>query len=307
MLYITYNNKDHTDGAGSQIQRIITLYLCAKHFKIKYLHSPLISLAYQGLQCLEENKSDELQLQLYNDLIALPSENPITFDKVYAVKILSANIIEQFRKSEENVLLMCTYCSVIDDGNISLFKETIFLPWIETKLHTPIIIAVHVRRGELFVVDSDRMLPNSYYVDNINGLVHILNYHAIPFQVHIHTECVTKETVITPEHHGILNRTQKNITLSPSDIHLEDFDAIPNVVYRINENPIETLKELTNSDIILASRSSFSYVASMLKKKGCVLFHPFWHKLSADWIEVRSVRDIFENAKKIVNSVIYKN
>ena len=303
MLYITYNNTDHADGAGSQIQRILTLYLCAKHFNIKYIHSPLLKLAYQGLKCLEENKSDDSQIQLYNKLIDLPSDIFVNIDNVYNVKILSTDIIKKFYNCTTNVLLVCTYCSVVDDGDVSLLKQKIHFPWIETSLRTPIIIAVHVRRGELFVVDSDRMLPNSYYVDIMNGLSQIMNYHAIPYEFHIHTECVTKETVITPEHHGILNRTEKDVIISPSDSHLEDFHDIQNVVYRINENPIETFQELTNADILLASRSSFSYVAAILKRKGCVLFHPFWHKLCSDWIETRSVGDVFLNRKKIIDSI----
>jgi len=303
MLYITYNNTDHTDGAGSQIQRILTLYLCAKHFNIRYVHSPLRTLAYQGLKCLEENTSDDSQIQSYNNLIDLPSDPPSNIDNVYTVKILSTDVIQQFHTCTTNVLLVCTYCSVIDDGNASVLHQTIPLPWIETSLRTPITIAVHVRRGELFVVDSDRMLPNSYYVSIMNGLSLILNYHAIPHEFHIHTECVTKETVITPGHHGILNRIHKDIVLSPYDSQLEDFRVLPNVVYRVNENPVDTFQELTNADILIASRSSFSYVAAILKKKGCVLFHPFWHTLCSNWIETRSIQDVFSNRNKIIGSV----
>ena len=37
-----------------------------------------------------------------------------------------------------------------------------------------IVVAVHVRRGELFSIDSDRMLPNSYYVSVCNSIADIM-------------------------------------------------------------------------------------------------------------------------------------
>jgi hypothetical protein len=113
----------------------------------------------------------------------------------------------------------------------------------------------------------------------------------------------SKKITITPSHHGIFDRITEPIIIDPVNNHMEDFSSFTNIIYHINEDPIETLKELTNSDILLASRSSFSYVAAILKKKGVVLFHPFWHSLSPNWIPVSSEKDIFNASDKIIRAI----
>ncbi|MCP6755918.1 hypothetical protein NL533_30315, partial [Klebsiella pneumoniae] len=45
------------------------------------------------------------------------------------------------------------------------------------------------------------------------------------------------------------------------------------VYWHINGDPVETLCQLATSDVLLASRSSYSYVAAMLHRGGPVLFH----------------------------------
>jgi hypothetical protein len=160
-------------------------------------------------------------------------------------------------------------------------------------------VAVHVRRGELFVVDSHRMLPNSYYVDCIRALHALFTHAGLAHEFHIHTEVLTKTTTITPQHHGICDRTKEPVVVGPEDSHMEDFAGLPNVVLRINEDPVDTLKALCTCDVLLASRSSFSYVAAIVKK-GIVLFHPFWHALAPSWIACRSGHDIIAAHEKIL-------
>ena len=137
----------------------------------------------------------------------------------------------------------------------------------------------------------------------MTALQELFNNAAIPFEFHIYTEVITKPTVITPSNHGIFNRISQAITLTPDDNKLDDFNIFTNLIYHINESPIKTLCDLTNSHVLLASRSSFSYVSSILKKRGVVLFHPFWHSLSDSWIPVYTKDDIIKNSNIILNKL----
>ena len=110
---------------------------------------------------------------------------------------------------------------------------------------------------------------------------------------------MTKAVTITPGHHGICNRIKNSVVVKPEDNHLEDFAEFKSMIYHINECPVQTLIDLTRADILLASRSSFSYVAGMLKGHGVVLFHPFWHSLAPSWIPTRSASDIV-NSKDLI-------
>jgi hypothetical protein len=302
-VYITYNNEAHPDGAGSQIQRIILLYLAAKKFNLGYIHTPIKNCTYQGLQCLINNENDNEIIHEYNKLIEFEPNKSIIFNEQHSVSQLNHQLLNHIinNKPNKNVLIKCTYCLLADEGMIDLLDIKLPFSWINTIISTPLIIAIHIRRGELYVVDSERMLPNSYYIEIIKALTDILGER--PYELHIHTEEVTQNVVITPEHHGIMNRTNANVTLTPNDNKFEEFNCIPNITFHINEDPIKTFKDLTNADVLIASRSSFSYTAAILKSKGVVLFHPFWHCISNNWIATRSAIDVYNNKNTILKKL----
>lgn len=306
MLYLTYNNSGFTDGAGAQLQRIISIYLIAKHYNIAYIHSKLFRMSYQGAKCLENNEEDYTQLDRYNSLFTLPSSEEIKFDRTYSYENLSEELIHTLRDMEGNTLLSTVFAHRIIDSNPELLLQPLSLPWVQELNRVPIIVAVHVRRGELFVVDSNRMLPNSYYIDCMKSLVEIFTQANIPYEIHLHTEIVTKPTLITPTHHGITNRINTPILLRPEDNCIEEFSIIPNIKYRINEDPVETLQALSTANILLASRSSFSYVAGIVSSSASrlVLFHPFWHALSPLWIPTTCGKDIFDARERILSTCI---
>jgi hypothetical protein len=297
-LYLTYDNQALADGAGAQIQRIISIYLIAKQYNVNYIHSGLAKMTYQGAKCLEENKSDPDQMFGYNKLIDLSSDPaPAQFDVAGKVFDISPQLIEEYRDKPQNTLFIIQFAGTMIDQNPHLLlaaQQLLPFSWtIRPSLQgRPIQVAVHVRRGELFVVDSERMLPNSYYVDCIKAISSLFQKYSLPFEIHLHTEVLTKPTLITPSHHGICDRVKSSKLVSPEDSHMEDFEGLPNLVLRINEHPMTTLKALTTSDVLIASRSSFSYIAAIMKKGGVVFFHPFWHSLAPGWIPTNSGQDI---------------
>jgi hypothetical protein len=307
MLYLTYDNEILTDGAGAQLQRIISIYLVAKFYNVGYIHSGLKLISYQGAKCLEDNYLDPNQVNDYNNLINFPSTNNLTeFSEIYKVFDISEEIINQFKNKSENILLLIQFAGTIIDTKLELLLQPIPLPWIirPTLLARPVNVAIHIRKGDLFVLSSERMLPNSYYVKCMRALHILFTQAGIPYEFHLHTEVITKPTLITGDHIGICEKTIKPAVLGPEDNHLEDFNEFTDCKFHINEYPVDTLKALTVSDVLLASRSSFSYVAGVLKKKGVVLFHPFWHGLSHDWIPCSDATDIFNAKDKILKSLI---
>jgi hypothetical protein len=58
-----------------------------------------------------------------------------------------------------------------------------------------------------------------------------------------------------------------------------------NIRYRINEHAVSTLFNLASSDILIGSRSSYSYAAAVAGTARCVIMPPFWHALLPNWIE----------------------
>jgi len=307
MLYLGYDNEAMTDGAGAQLQRILSIYLIAKAYGVGYVHFGLRKLSYQGAKCLEENKEDPGQIDRYNELFSLPSDTVTSIKNIYKVFDISEEIIQRFRGEADNTLLLIQFAGTMVDKNPGLLAMGFhMLPWtIRPVIYgRAVVVAIHVRRGELFVVDSDRMLPNSYYVDCMKALADIFGRLGIRYEFHVHTEVVKKAVVVTGETHGICGRIQGAVELRPSDNCLEDFSVVPGIIWHINEYPVDTLKALALADVLLASRSSFSYVAGILKCRGAVLFHPFWHSLAPGWIPTRGPKDVYDSADKIIAGIM---
>jgi hypothetical protein len=55
------------------------------------------------------------------------------------------------------------------------------------------------------------------------------------------------------------------------------------MLFYIDEDLKDTFTALVGSDILVTSRSSFSYIAAILND-GEIYYLPFWHKPKKNWI-----------------------
>ena len=78
-----------------------------------------------------------------------------------------------------------------------------------------ITIGIHVRRGEIFLVDSDRMMPNKFFIDTTLKIIKVLKAYNFDFKIELYTEVPDKEIEVTGNHPGILNRITENVILKP--------------------------------------------------------------------------------------------
>jgi hypothetical protein len=70
----------------------------------------------------------------------------------------------------------------------------------------------------------------------------------------------------------------------PCADRLEEFEQIPNLEKFINRDPIETIRKMATADVLVISRSSFSYLAALLNRNGIIIYHDFWHSMLEDWV-----------------------
>jgi hypothetical protein len=147
-------------------------------------------------------------------------------------------------------------------------------------------VAVHVRRGDLFVVDSHRMLPNAYYIDVAQKVVRELEARGMDYQIELFTEVPHSALTVLPGHHGIATRIQAPVVVTPEMSRLGDFDVLPNLVRHVNGPAIDCIRKLATADVLVMSRSSLSYLAGILNRRGIVLYRPFWHRAPSSWVTV---------------------
>ena len=136
-------------------------------------------------------------------------------------------------------------------------------------------IAIHVRRGDLFIADAERVLPNSYYMILLHEIINTLRRLGISFVCELYTELPSAPFMVTSDYHGMATRITKDVMIAPETKDIKEFDQLPHLKKYINGDPIDILREMATADLLVMSRSDFSYTAAILNKKGIIVYHPF--------------------------------
>jgi hypothetical protein len=292
-IALTYANDQENDGAGAQLQRIYGIYAISRFFKLPYVHSPLRTIGYHGLAALEKNSAVPDLESRYNRVFEIPSdlelpERRVVHDMRDADAAQILKLRDSGQKTGEFHLVRILFPYPITDKIPETYRHVKAISPFRAIRSDVFRLAIHVRRGEIFMFASDRMLPNAYYVSCALKAVECLQKLDIPFVVELYTEVPTKKFVVTPKHHWVEGHIHNDATLDPEQNHLEDFDVIPNLVPFINGDPIETLGRMATADGLILSHSSFSYVAAILSRKGIVLYNPFWHYPMNEWLNTEA-------------------
>ncbi len=243
---LTYANDRHMDGAGAQLQRIYGIYAISRFCNLPYVHS------------IHETIHSDLDIFKRLDIYA--------------------------KSTGKIILIRVLYPYSVTDRNPEIYQYVKAVSPFQHNRSKVFRLALHVRRGEEFVIDSERMLPNSYYVACALKFIDGFKALDIPFVCELYTEVASKPFVVTPQHHGIEGRIRGNVTIDPQVNRLEDFDILPNLVRFINGDPIDTLRRMATADALVLSRSSYSYVAAILNANCIVVYHPFWHSTLTEWL-----------------------
>ena len=185
-------------------------------------------------------------------------------NKFKCIKLLP----EDYRKEDSNI-----FTPKIRDIIISKFNY---------KFDNIFTISIHLRRGDVNPNKyPDRYLYNKYYIDILNKILLYLkkNYK--------------KNVVINV------------CSVSESFESLDEFKEI--IAYKVNlflDISLEKTYELMiHSDILILSRSSFSFVPAFYNKR-CVIYYPFWHKKLNHWLDSTKYNLKKELEKEIKNLIL---
>jgi len=295
-LILTYDNTKMTDGAGAQLQRIYGTYSVARLVGAAYLHAPLGRVDYQGLSALESNLTDPGFHHEFNDLCRIESD-VMPADDFHKINLPDISmetlrhLVDLFDRDQTGgkpILAQLALPYGIADRfpdcyavckQISPFASSVYKG-------RSLRVALHIRRGDLMVVESHRMLPNAYYIKVAQTLAQVLEALKFDYVLELHTEVPNREFVVRPGHIGLWDRVSRPAVLNSEMWRLDEFSVLPNLVHHTNETAVDSLRQLATADILVMSRSSFSYLAGILNRNGIVLYHPFWHRAPSSWITV---------------------
>jgi len=295
-LALTYDSTAMTDGVGAQLQRIYGIYAISRHLGVAYLHTPISRVDYQGLTALEGNSGDPEFHREFNDVFRIASDfvpagrfhtldlPNISLEEFHGLRAL----VERGATGGIPCLVRLVMPYGIADGVPDCYEVCRGVSPFASAAHggEPLRVAVHVRRGEQVVIDSKRLLPNAYYVSVARNVARVLDALGLEYQIELWTEVPSGDFLVQPDHPGIAGRISGPKVISPEMFALDEFEVLPNLVHCLNGRAIDCLRKLATADILVMSRSSFSYVGGILNRNGTVLYHPFWHSALSSWITV---------------------
>jgi hypothetical protein len=293
VLFLTYNNKKGNDAGGAQTQRIVSIYALAKYLNINYYHTPIDYIDHLGLIHIQNNTYDYELLERWKKFVKLEnSEENIHFDKILEYDFIKynelINLIENDKKNINVLIKILAPYMITDNFPIILYplkNENILN--VRQKSKDYIDIAVHIRRGDgVIVYQPERLLPDEYYINLINIISNILNQQNIAHKFTIFSERPTKKVILTPEHHSLKGRFTEYKEIDENLYNFDKFNDIPNLEFNINTDPMETLEDMINANILITSISSFSYLAGLFNKN-LVLYYPFWHPILENWLNTQ--------------------
>jgi hypothetical protein len=296
-LVLTYNNTGLTDGVGAQLHRIYGIWAISRRFDLPYLHSPITRVDYQGLGALEANASDPTYHSEFNDVFHIDSD-PVPHEDFFTINLgniypgqirLFPILVDRGRTLGKPALVRVNFPHGIGDRFPDCYEACKEISPFESSDRDGrmLRVAVHVRRGDLMFVDSNRLLPNEYFINVAGGVARVLDALKIEYQLELWTEVPTGDVTVYPDNHGVIGRITDSVLITPDMYRLDDFDVLPNLVRCVNGKTIDCLRQLATADILIMSRSSFSYVAAVLNRNGIVMYHPFWHQPLSSWMTVQ--------------------
>lgn len=96
--YLTYNNKDCRDGAGAQIQRMLSLFILAKKLGFGYVHQQFVT---------EDHGLTPDILHRFNQLLELQEDLRTDFDHILYYDSFTENILKSLdHEPNKHILLV---------------------------------------------------------------------------------------------------------------------------------------------------------------------------------------------------------
>ncbi|MFC4948442.1 hypothetical protein [Pseudonocardia sp. GCM10023141] len=290
---VTYDNSN-SDGVGSQLQRIFGLWALSRDLGIRYVHTPLGRVGYQGLMPLLEGHLEPDFVDRFNAFFTLPSDE---FDRerceVVTIHGPTPHDIEQLREraaatGRPVLVSACHPFNYTDHVPEACSRIRVVSPYRHHRPTGPIRVCVHLRRGDNSFTGrhdrDERLQPNAYYLQVLATLTDELARQGLPFVIRIHTEVPPHAVTLQPGAEGIYFRLDEPGTVDPAEIALEEFAAVPNVEVVANVDPKEVLDDFATADILVLSRSSLGYFAGQLNPHGVIVYSEWWHPPLPGWL-----------------------
>lgn len=240
-----YTVDERSDGFGAQFQTIICCILIAENTGNEYIHRRIRSMEHNYYNDPDYLSKVELLMNVSNNYQTV-------YDDKLIENIISFTPQEIIYSFELNINFLLNSESLVNlktnfrkNKNRNIFNNDVFN------------IAIHIRSTNLhdITLGSNRSTTLNYYFDIIERIKQtMVNEKRIVFHIY-------------------------------SQNDMRDYDEFDKegIYFHLNENMFDTFIGLVAADILVTSKSSFSYAAAILSD-GIIYYQPFWHPPGEKWI-----------------------
>jgi hypothetical protein len=263
--YITCTGK--RDGAGAQSLAIMSTILFAEANQIKYLHTPFANIQHNYENDIYWEKKWEDFFNLGMGELRIGNEGLRIVDEISVDE-------DPFRiKKRANTLFVVRHCHDYADlfpNRYSRIRENFVEKYYassksEYELNyyiKKVNVAIHLRRGDVNGSNQfrDKFTDNKYVFRILSNILETIDSNGL-----VPSLCVYSEG--------------ENVDF----VELESL----NPKLFLNISPFTTFHNLVCADVLMMSKSTFSYSAALLSK-GIVFYESFRHKPQHSWIKIKN-------------------
>lgn len=264
-------------GIGHQMANWIAGYWFAKHFELKFAHIPFSDNCWETLLGFGENEItvDELVNNQGYKKILLPLFDEYANNEVELIK----KIINSYHSQKVVFIAEQDQFYKNQYGNINELKKKFYsaksrktdnLNYSKQYFN----IAIHVRRGDITIGQLNRnpnllhrWQDNDYFIQVLKNVINSINS-------------------LKPIKIFLFSQGKKN--------DFAEFDKFENIEYCLNMGAKDSFLHMVYADLLITSKSSFSYNPALLSNGIKVVPRYFWHGYPEDFILVNKNCD-FEN------------
>ena len=300
---LTYDNTASFDGTGAQIQRILGVYAICKRFSIPYVHSGINELIITPLDPFQT----ELELREYlarvNRYFDFPTDVGAAGDRALSkvqnltkAKLLEIRARNKMHLGKKELIAVASPFQILNQIPDIYTLATKSLKHLKAESAKKRIV-LHYRRGSntLDILPGEskpRGLPNSWYLRTLRKYVAIYQNLGMDFTIEIYTDMPISSFIYQPKNFQSNlwsyepRYKEGKIEIFGEDIGktlFSEFDT--NLTVYHGGDPLKGLIEMSEADILITSRSSYSYVGGLLNPGGKIIFPPgFWLGKLNSWI-----------------------
>jgi len=301
-ISVTYDSGFAVDGTGAQLQRIISIFALANYFGFKYVNSEIKQVSIHALDPFQSEQQYHEYLVELNAFLKFANLNPSTenvfqFNKydLKFWKFMFLLVRNRMRVKNHNLSLLEPYpvtefnTQILEIARLQLSVSASDVPEIS---HPNIVIHYRQGVGGFVLYPGQNIARETPLAQFEKALLSIMK-SAKPYSIRsliILTDAPADVTFYRPPisqqklWEGTPGYSEGVMTIQPIDFDkLSEVVDLPTKVIR-GGNPLGAVYIMSQSDFLLMSKSSLSYLGGLLNKIGSVYYPKnFWHRPLAKW------------------------